>query len=267
MKKTESTSSNENINWEKNFVEGRKAMAKNRYLAAIEYFIDTYKILQQKWWEEGTSDQEIMTLIDCSYLIGLCYYELGDYFRAYKYLEFSASFDLDTNIYIAKYIDCLIDFRDVRACKEIDRYLDFLENKKEEKRTKDDFEFYMFLLNRRAYCMIELKIYDQAEVTLNRILELDPENQYAKEWIDPVKQMREEQEVLINKQEVINNKNLNNNPYTTPSPIVEKELITDEDEPENTIENMSKTNDTALTTGIGIVLIIILVAIFRYILK
>lgn len=48
----------------------------------------------------------------------------------------------------------------------------------------------MFLLRRKAYCMIELKEYECAESILNHILENDPENQFAKREIEYIKQMR-----------------------------------------------------------------------------
>src|ERR1035437_7055909 len=61
----------------KEFYFGKKAMLENRYWDAIMYFDNPFKVLQQKWWKEQLSDEEFQTFIECSFLIGYCYYELG----------------------------------------------------------------------------------------------------------------------------------------------------------------------------------------------
>jgi len=66
----------------------------------------------------------------------------------------------------------------------IDNNLETLTKKNEEERTKYDYEFQLFLIRRRCYCLIELKLYDQAVEGLKYLLSIDPENQFAKQEME-----------------------------------------------------------------------------------
>jgi len=236
--------------------EGKKAMSENRLEFAIDCFSDTYNMLQEKWWEIGLSDQEIHIWNECSYLAGTCYYELENFSMAYRYLEFSSRY---TYLYLTKYIDCLIALRDARILQRIDQHLEFLNDIKEEKRTNDDYELYTFLLNRKAYWLIEIKAYPAAEDTLNYILLSNPKDKFAKEWIEPVKQMRKEQEEL-------QNQNPKENPKENPKPAPPQEEQDDETKIE--CKRAFKTDDLKQETRIGgIVLILILIIIILHLLK
>jgi tetratricopeptide (TPR) repeat protein len=99
----------------KEFYFGKKVMSENRFWDAIEYFNNAFKALQQKWWDENLSDQEFQTLIECSFLIGYCYYELGLFDKAFKYLEFAAKNSKNGYKYQSEYINCLIALKDIRS--------------------------------------------------------------------------------------------------------------------------------------------------------
>jgi tetratricopeptide (TPR) repeat protein len=174
----------------KEFYFGKKVMSENRYWDAIEYFDNAFNALQQKWWKEQLSDEEFHTLIECSFLIGYCYYELGLFDKSYKYLEFSAKNSGDGYKYQSEYINCLIALHDIRALMIIDHHLEILTNKAEEERNNLDYEFYMFLSRRKAYCLIELGQYEQAEIYLKKILENDPENKFAKEEMEYINSLK-----------------------------------------------------------------------------
>jgi tetratricopeptide (TPR) repeat protein len=174
----------------KEFYFGKKVMAENRFWDAIEYFNNAFKALQFKWWEDQLSDEEFQTLIESSFLIGYCYYELGLFDKSYKYLEFSAKNSKNGYKYQSEYINCLIALKDIRSLMIIDHNLELLTKKTEEERTEYDYEFFMFLLRRKAYCMIELKQYDAADDILKHILKNDPENEFAKKEIEYIKQLK-----------------------------------------------------------------------------
>lgn len=72
----------------------------------------------------------------------------------------------------------------------IDQNLDVLTNKKEDDRTRNDYHFFMFLLRRKAYCMIELKQYDSAESILQSILKNDSDSEFAKQEIEYIHQLK-----------------------------------------------------------------------------
>ena len=173
----------------KEFYFGKKVMSENRFWDAIEYFNNAFKALQQKWWEDQLRDDEFQTLIECSFLIGYCYYEIGLFDKSYKYLEFSAKNSQSGYKYQSEYINCLIALKDIRSLMIIDHNLELLTKKTEEERTEYDYEFFMFLLRRKAYCMIELKQYDAAVDILKHILKNDPENEFAKQEIEYIKQL------------------------------------------------------------------------------
>jgi tetratricopeptide (TPR) repeat protein len=174
----------------KEFYFGKKVMTEKRFWDAIEYFNNAFKALQYKWWNDNLTDEEIQTLIECSFLIGYCYYELSLFDKSYKYLEFSARNSNNGYKYQSEYINCLIALKDIRSLMLIDSNLETLTNKKEEERAENDYDFFMFLLRRKAYCLIELKQYDSAEDILNHILKNDPENEFAKQEIEYIKQLK-----------------------------------------------------------------------------
>jgi tetratricopeptide (TPR) repeat protein len=174
----------------KEFYFGKKAMAENRFWDAIAYFDNAFKALQSQWWKEKLSDEEFQTLIECSFLIGYCYYELGLFEKSYKYLEFSAKNSGNGYKYQSEYINCLIALHDIRALMVIDHHLEILINKAEEERNDLDYDFYMFLSRRKAYCLIELGQYEQAETYLKRILENEPENEFAKKEMEYINNLK-----------------------------------------------------------------------------
>lgn len=174
----------------KEFYFGKKVMSENRFWDAIEYFNNAFKPLQQKWWEDQLTDEEFQTLIECSFLIGYCYYEIGLFDKSYKYLEFSAKNSQSGYKYQSEYINCLIALKDIRSLMIIDHNLESLTKKTEPERTEYDYKFFMFLLRRKAFCMIELKKYEAAEDILKHILNNDPENEFAKQEIEYIKQLK-----------------------------------------------------------------------------
>ena len=174
----------------KEFYFGKKVMSENRFWDAIEYFNNSFTALQQKWWEDQLTDEEFQTLIECSFLIGYCYYEIGLFDKSYKYLEFSAKNSKTGYKYQSEYINCLIALKDIRSLMTIDHNIEALTKKKEDERTEYDYEFQLFLIRRRCYCLIELKLYDQAEEGLKYILSIDPENEFAKQEIEYIKQLK-----------------------------------------------------------------------------
>jgi hypothetical protein len=174
----------------KEFYFGKKVMSENRFWDAIEYFNNAFKALQIKWWNESLTDEEFQTLIECSFLIGYCYYEIGLFEKAYKYLEFSGRNGKDVFKYQSEYINCLIALKDIRSLMIIDHNLEVLTNKSEEDRTNNDYNFFMYLLRRKAYCLIELRQYDSAEDILQHILDNDPGNEFAKQEMEYIKQQK-----------------------------------------------------------------------------
>ena len=173
----------------KEFYFGKKAMSENRYWDAIAYFDNAFKALQSQWWKEQLSDKEFQTLIECSFLIGYCYYEIGLFDKSYKYLEFPAN-NSNGYQYQSEYINCLIALKDIRALINIDSNLNSLSKIPANEWTESILFFYLFLLRRKAFCLIELEQYEKAIEILNLILEDDPENEFAKQEIKYIRQLK-----------------------------------------------------------------------------
>jgi tetratricopeptide (TPR) repeat protein len=174
----------------KEFYFGKMALSENRFWDAIVYFNNSFKVLQQKWWDDKLTDEEFQTLVECSFLIGYCYYELGLYDKAFRYLEFSETNSDNVYRYQTEYINCLIALKDIRSLTFIDHKIETLIKMKEEERTESHYEFQLFLIRRRCYCLIELKLYEQAEEGLFMLLNIDPENEFAKKELEYIKQMK-----------------------------------------------------------------------------
>ena len=174
----------------KEFYFGKKVMTEKRFWDAIEYFNNAFKTLQHKWWHDQLSDEDFQTIIECSFLIGYCYYELGLFDKSCKYLEFSAKSGNSGYKYKSEYINCLIALHDIRALMTIDHHLEILTNKSDEERNDLDYDFYMFLSRRKAYCLIETGQHEQAEIYLKRILENEPENKFAKEEMEYINSLK-----------------------------------------------------------------------------
>jgi tetratricopeptide (TPR) repeat protein len=163
----------------KDYFFGKKVMEESRFWDAIVYFENAFNGLQKKWWDKRLSDEEYEILIESSFYIGYCYYEIGLYDKAYKYLEFSSTLSREGYKYQSEYINCLIALHDIRSIMIIENNLEQLSKKNEEERGESDYYFYMFLIRRKAYCLIELNQLEQAKKYLKQILENAPENEFA----------------------------------------------------------------------------------------
>jgi tetratricopeptide (TPR) repeat protein len=106
-------------------------------------------------------------------------------------LEFSAQNGNEVQ-YQSEYINCLIALHDIRSLMVIDNHLKRFEAYAKEKDfVMENDSFYLFLIRRKAYCFVELKQYDQAKIYLNKVLEIDPNNQYAKNELTYIRQVVE----------------------------------------------------------------------------
>jgi tetratricopeptide (TPR) repeat protein len=177
----------------KEYYFGKKVMTENRFWDAILYFKNGFDALQNKWWSDQLNEDEFKIFIECSFSIGYCYYELGLFDKSFKYLEFSVRNSRSGNKYQTEYINCLIALKDIRALRIIDQNIEVLLKKDEAERGEFDYDFQLFLIRRRCYCLIELKLFDQAEDGLKYLLQVDPENQFAQQELEYIKHLKSSQ--------------------------------------------------------------------------
>jgi hypothetical protein len=156
---------------------GKKAYSESRFMDAIMYFNNIYDTLCHKWYKKGLSQQEMALLTECSFLIGFCYNNLKLYDKAYHYLELAGRSNFHTYRYKKEFINCLVNSKNLLSIIYIDDYLQDLRKINENERTEDDYNFLNFLLRRKAYILIEMEQYDDAEYILRKLLEKDPDNE------------------------------------------------------------------------------------------
>ncbi|MDO5571627.1 MAG: tetratricopeptide repeat protein [Bacteroidales bacterium] len=178
---------------------GKKAYSESRYMDAILYFNNVYDVLCQKWYKNGLSQQEMSLLTECSFLIGFSYNDLKLYDKAYHYLELAGRSNFHTYKYKKEFINCLVNSKNLLSIIYLDDYLQDLKNIHEKERTEDDYNFFYFLLRRKAYILIEMEQYEDAEYILRRLLEKEPDNEIVLKELAFIQNKRKKDEEFINK--------------------------------------------------------------------
>ncbi|MEG0992299.1 MAG: tetratricopeptide repeat protein, partial [Bacteroidales bacterium] len=158
------------------FYWGKKAFNSNRYLDAILYFKNVYDTLKDTWYKKGLNAKEMSLLTECSYLIGYSYNDLKLYDQAYHYLELAGRSNNKSYKYKKEFVNCLVNSRNLLSIIYIDDYLQDLKNLTDNKKNEEDLNFFYFLLRRKAYILIEMEQFEDAEYILHRLLEKDPDN-------------------------------------------------------------------------------------------
>lgn len=171
-----------------NFYMGKKAMTDKRIFDAITYLKVVFNELNERLFmgknlKNGLGDLYKQT----SYLLGYNYMELGLHDLALRYLDFPGAEPTHDYLYVKEYISCLIAMRDFRAIYFIDEYIDKLEK---EGITEHNANSYLFFNRRKAYILIEQGHYKEAQIYLDKVLAIDPndrialrESQYLKEQL------------------------------------------------------------------------------------
>lgn len=155
---------------------GKKAFSESRYLDAICYFENVYHTLSKKWHKEGLVGKEMGLLTECSFLIGASYNHLQLYEKAYSYLEFCSKSTNRNHKYKKAFVNCLISSHNLFSIIYVDLYLKDIQLITKENRSEDDIHLFYFLMRRKAYILVEMEQYEDAESILHKLLENDPDN-------------------------------------------------------------------------------------------
>ncbi len=190
---------------------GYKLFLNKRYYEAIVTLLPVYDKLKRKYYSE---DKERDPFFHVCYIIGFCYSELRQYDRAYFYLEIAQT--ANRYNYTMEYINALANAGDIRTFYEIDRMIDILEDKikrnENHEPTAQQDEYYQFLLRRRGYTCIELRMLDEAENIFNKLLEFPDSENYARNELGYIQELRRQNK---NTQQTNNNINISNPMNTT----------------------------------------------------
>lgn len=160
-----------------NFYMGKKAMSDKRIFDAITYLKVVFNELNERLFMGESLKNGLGELYkQTSYLLGYNYMELGLYDLALRYLDFPGVEPTHDYLYAKEYISCLIAMRDFRAIYIIDKFLDKLEK---EGITEHNSNSYLFFNRRKAYILIEQRNYKEAQIYLDKVLAIDPNDKVA----------------------------------------------------------------------------------------
>lgn len=181
------------------FQYGYQLYSEQHFVDALGVLLPLFRHLKPDYF--GFNDDQKKLFFDIAYYIGFCYTELQRYDLAYYYLELVCR--LNRFDYSAEYINCLANGSDIRVFKEIGRERDEIRELIEEVRNGKDSDseeniqhynalatYYAFLQRRIGYALIDFRQYDEAEQHFQKMLEQDPDNDYAQNELNYIAQLR-----------------------------------------------------------------------------
>lgn len=181
------------------FQYGYQLYSEQHFVDALGVLLPLFRHLKPDYF--GFNDDQKKLFFDIAYYIGFCYTELQRYDLAYYYLELVCR--LNRFDYSAEYINCLANGSDIRVFKEVGRERDEISKLIEEVQNAEDSDseenighynalinYYAFLQRRIGYALIEFQQYDEAEQHFQKMLEQDPDNDYAQNELNYIAQLR-----------------------------------------------------------------------------
>ena len=162
-----------------------------RYYEAISCLENAYRLLNSNIDKKSLEERNLF--LEVCYMLGFCYNELQQYDRAYYYLTFVTG--VNRTLYAEEYVNCMIYLGDYRSLMTIDGILEDLHNsivEDEEGEVEQSVHpFLQFLYRRKAYVLVELRRFDEAEEMLRQMID-DPESgDFALDELAYIQQLRE----------------------------------------------------------------------------
>ena len=169
----------------------RTLYRQKRYYEAISFLENAYRLLNSNIDKKSLEERNLF--LEVCYMLGFCYNELQQYDRAYYYLTFVTG--INRTLYAEEYVNCMIYLGDYRSLMTIDGILEDLHNsivEDEEGEVEQSVHpFLQFLYRRKAYVLVELHRFDEAEEMLRQMID-DPESgDFALDELAYIQQLRE----------------------------------------------------------------------------
>ena len=169
----------------------RTLYRQKRYYEAISCLENAYRLLNSKIDKKSLEERNLF--LEVCYMLGFCYNELQQYDRAYYYLTFVTG--VNRTLYAEEYVNCMIYLGDYRSLMTIDGILEDLHNsivEDEEGEVEQSVHpFLQFLYRRKAYVLVELHRFEEAEEMLRQMID-DPESgDFALDELAYIQQLRE----------------------------------------------------------------------------
>ena len=169
----------------------RTLYRQKRYYEAISCLENAYRLLNSNIDKKSLEERNLF--LEVCYMLGFCYNELQQYDRAYYYLTFVTG--INRTLYAEEYVNCMIYLGDYRSLMTIDGILEDLHNSivedEEGEIEQSVHPFLQFLYRRKAYVLVELHRFDEAEEMLRQMID-DPESgDFALDELAYIQQLRE----------------------------------------------------------------------------
>ena len=173
----------------------RTLYRQKRYYEAISCLENAYRLLNSNIDKKSLEERNLF--LEVCYMLGFCYNELQQYDRAYYYLTFVTG--VNRTLYAEEYVNCMIYLGDYRSLMTIDGILEDLHNsivEDEEGEVEQSVHpFLQFLYRRKAYVLVELHRFDEAEEMLRQMID-DPESgDFALDELAYIQQLREKDKI------------------------------------------------------------------------
>lgn len=181
----------ENVDAARFVYRSRTLHRQKRYYEAISCLENAYRLLNSNIDKKSLEERNLF--LEVCYMLGFCYNELQQYDRAYYYLTFVTG--VNRTLYAEEYVNCMIYLGDYRSLMTIDGILEDLHNsivEDEEGEVEQSVHpFLQFLYRRKAYVLVELHRFDEAEEMLRQMID-DPESgDFALDELAYIQQLRE----------------------------------------------------------------------------
>lgn len=169
----------------------RTLYRQKRYYEAISCLENAYRLLNSNIDKKSLEERNLF--LEVCYMLGFCYNELQQYDRAYYYLTFVTG--INRTLYAEEYVNCMIYLGDYRSLMTIDGILEDLHNSivedEEGEVEQSVYPFLQFLYRRKAYVLVELHRFEEAEEMLRQMID-DPESgDFALDELAYIQQLRE----------------------------------------------------------------------------
>ena len=177
-------------NFQQDMYWGEKFYCDRCYLQALLHFQRVLDYYKQNW--ESLDDRAKTIYYQLCYNIGFIYMEQREYEKAFYYLYKTRGTDRLGDL--QEFINCLCNMKDPDTAPYLQSLIDrMLDMRKENEEEYENFHpFYLFLLRRLAYVLINQRQYGQAEALLHHMIEKDENADFAKKELEYLHQLRKE---------------------------------------------------------------------------
>lgn len=170
---------------------GKKYFNHRCYYQALFHFNRVFRVIltrPYKDWKEGVKE----LFYDICYYIGFIYADLGMNIRACYYLNIARTSErID---HIQEFINCLCNIRDLSALQLVVSYINDIREKMDANESEIErlMPMFQFFQRRYLYLLVEYKKWDEAEKQANFMVKNDIDVEFAKDELEYVRKMREE---------------------------------------------------------------------------